>query len=110
MGSSTTADLGAVPLGVGADSADVGVGQVLAFLAKHDVVLDGVDSVGKLESLLVGKLDDVVGQPLGALGADAGQLGQLLDEAGQGRCGGWQAFGSHGRAVMALPELLPRLS
>ena len=77
---------GAAP-GVGADGAGGGVGEVLATVAEDDIVFYGIDRVRQGEGLFLGKANDVVGEPLGAFGADAWKLVQLLDQAGKGRRG-----------------------
>ena len=68
---------------VAADGAErlVGLGQVEAGLAVPDLVLDVADRLGEGQGLLGGALQEVVGQPLGGLGPDAGQAAEGLDQA-----------------------------
>ena len=76
------ANLFEITLGIGTDRAGVGVGQVLAFLAKDDVVLHRADGFGQIKCFFAGQSNNVVGQPLGTLGADSGQFVKFLDQPG----------------------------
>ena len=68
---------------VAADGADglVGLGQVEADLAMADLLLGGADRLGQLEGFLGRASQQVMGEPLGGLGADAGQASQGGDQA-----------------------------
>ena len=72
---------------VAADGAErlVGLGQVEADLAVADLLLGGADRLGQLEGLLGGALEEVMGQPLGGLGPDAGQPPEGGDQPIDGR-------------------------
>jgi hypothetical protein len=58
----------------------IGVGDVVADRAVRDAGLDVADGVGEPIGLLARRLEDVKRQPLRALGPDAGQRLQLLDQ------------------------------
>lgn len=66
--------------GVGADAADLRLGQVEANAALADVGLDIADGLGQGEGLFGVGFEDVKRQPFGGLGADAGQGGELLNQ------------------------------
>jgi len=85
--------LGAVPTLTAADDAGVRVGDVMAGGAQDDLLLYGEDGLGEGTCFLRGHADQVVGEPLGGLGADAGQLVELLDEPGY-RLGGGHKIGA----------------
>ncbi len=78
------ADEGTVPLGVAAEAAGVYVRQVLADGTEDDALLGLQKGLGQGPHLGQGGPQDVVGEALGALGADAWQLVELLDEPGDG--------------------------
>ena len=63
----------------------VGLGQVEADLAMADLLLGGADGVGQLEGFFGRAAEQVMGQPLGGLGADAGQASQGGDQTIDGR-------------------------
>jgi hypothetical protein len=67
-----------------AEVTGIGVGDVAADGAVGDAVLHLAHRVGEALHFLTGRLQDVERQPLGALGADAGQALQLLDQLGEG--------------------------
>ena len=77
----------ALPRFVAAQQAGLDVGRVLADAAQLDALLDVDDGVGQGAGLFVGGAQQVVGEALGALGADARQAVELLDELGDGRGG-----------------------
>ena len=68
----------------GAERAGIGVGDVIARRAVGDALLDVADGVAQPLGILARRAQDVEREPLRALGADAGQLLQLLDEADEG--------------------------
>jgi hypothetical protein len=68
---------------VGTEVARVGVGDVAAHRAVGDAVLDVAHRLDEPLDLLARRLQDVEGEPGGALRADAGQALQLLDQPGQ---------------------------
>ena len=74
------ADDALVAAGVAADGALGGLGDVAAGLAEADLGLDGAQGLD--EALDGGRVggQDVEGHALGGLGADAGQLAELVDE------------------------------
>ena len=67
-------DSRSVPARVHAYAARVGLGDVEALAAQTDPVLYRADSFCQAASLVGGHADEVVGEPLGRLGADARQL------------------------------------
>ena len=67
------ADTGGVAAGVVAEAAGVALGQVLADGAEVDALLDVEQGLGEVVGLGLGGAQDVVGEALGRLGADAGQ-------------------------------------
>ena len=77
------ADGAVVAVLVGADLADLPVGQVLANRAGANLLVRLQDGVGKLLGLVLGEVQHIKGEPLGRLAADARQAGKLLDQAGQ---------------------------
>jgi hypothetical protein len=77
------ADLPLVAGRAGAERAGIGVGDVIAGRAVGDPLLDVADGVAQPLRILARRLEHVKRQALGALGADAGQLLQLLHQAGQ---------------------------
>ena len=96
-GAFNDADLGLVAAGVGADGAGVCVGEVLTLRAEEDALFDADDGLSQgLGS--VGHAYEVVGEPLGAFGADAGQLVKLVDKTGDGGGCGGEVF--HGYIVL----------
>src|SRR5262249_7296790 len=68
-----------------ADAAALLVGQVEADLAEPDPLLDLADGVRQRLGVLTGGAQDVEGEPLRRAAADAGELGELRDEALDGR-------------------------
>ena len=74
-------------VGVGADGAGVGVGDVLADAAELGAVLDLEERVGERFGFGARGAEDVVGEALGALGADAGQAVEGVDQPGEGGSG-----------------------
>ena len=70
-------DAGIAPR-VAADRTDglLGLGEMKADLAVPDLVLGRADRLGQLQGLLVRALEEMMGQPLGRLGADPGQAAQ----------------------------------
>src|SRR5262249_54451103 len=96
------ADLGVVAPGVGAELAGVGRAEVEAHPAEDDLLLDVDDRLGQELGLLRRLTQQVEGQPLGRLGADARQLAELFDQAGD-RLGQ-----SLGHAFYIVPEKLVR--
>src|ERR1017187_2387569 len=70
--------------GAGAVAAGVDVGDVVADGAEAEAGFDLADRVGKGLRVRVGRTQDVESEPLRRLGPDAGQLAQLVDEAGHG--------------------------
>ena len=85
---------------VAADGTDglVGLGEVEADLAMADLLFGGADGVGQLEGFLGGASEQVMGEPLGGLGADAGQASQGGDQAIHG---GRVAGARHGQVALA---------
>ena len=81
------ADHGAIAVAVGADRARVDVRRVLAERAEGDALLDLDDRLGQGGRFFLGGAQEVVGETLGALGSDAGQAVQLLDQLGDGSGG-----------------------
>src|SRR5262249_3394391 len=75
-------------LGVGTDGAGVGLGEVEAGRALDDAFLHPHDGLGQTPRLVSGTAQDEEGEPLGSLGADARQLGELFDERRYRRRGG----------------------
>src|SRR5690606_34520283 len=73
------ATLGAAGVGVVA-VAGLGLGQVEAPAAEGDALLGGGDGGGQPEGVGALDLEEVEGDPLGRLGADAGEPSQLVDE------------------------------
>ena len=69
---------------VAADRAQRLVADVEAALAEDDLVAHGDERRGERPRLRVGRAQQVVGQALGGLRADAGQAGERLDEPGDG--------------------------
>ena len=69
---------------VAADRAERRVADVEAALAEDDLVADGDERGGQRPRLGVGRAEEVVGQPLGGLRADAGQPGERLDQPRDG--------------------------
>ena len=70
---------GMVPLGGGAQGAlPLPVGEVLAHRAAADALFRVQQGGGEVPGGLLGLVQDVKSQPLGALAAHAGQLGELL--------------------------------
>ena len=65
---------------VGADGADVGLGDVSADLAEPHALLDFEQGVGERLNLGGVFVEDVEGDALGALGADPGQVSEFVDE------------------------------
>src|SRR3954471_4450992 len=79
------ADHGAVAPLVQADRAAGALGEVEADLAQRDLLLDVLDRLGQRERVVGGGAQDVEGEPLRGAVADPGQLGELADEALEGR-------------------------
>jgi hypothetical protein len=69
-----------------ADAAGRLGGEVEADLALSDRLLDLADGIGKPERLLLGRAQDVKGETLRGALPDAGQAGELGDQAVDGRC------------------------
>ena len=69
-----------VAAGVGADDAELFLGQVAALAAEADPLLHLPDRVGERARLLLGDAQEVERQPLRRPGADAGQARKLSDE------------------------------
>ena len=65
---------------VRAEVAGIGVGDVAAHRAVGDAILDVVHGLDEPFDFLARRFQDVEREPLRALGADAGQALQLLDE------------------------------
>ena len=78
------ADRGGLAALVLADAAGGLGGEVEADLALPDGLLDLADRVGQRERLLVGDAQDVEGEPLRRALPDAGQAGELGDQAVDG--------------------------
>ncbi len=78
------ADEAVVAGGGGAVGAGVDVGDVVADGAEAEVLFNLADRVGEGVSVFGGGAEDVKGEALGGFGADAGELAQLVDEAGHG--------------------------
>ena len=79
------ADQAGVPLVAAADGAGaVPLGEVPADGTQGNGRLGGNDGVGKLPGVLLRQVENEKGQPLGGLGADARQTGELLREPLQG--------------------------
>lgn len=77
-------DGGAFASGVFADIAAAAVGEVPAGGAVADGFLDLADGVGEWEDVVGGALEDVEGEAFGGAAADAGEFGELGDEAFDG--------------------------
>ena len=89
------ANLVVVALGVGADGARGSVGQVAALVAEYDAVLDGDDRVGEGARFLNRGVGDVVGDALGAFGADAGKPVQFVNQPSEGTGSAGAGVGKH---------------
>ncbi len=76
------ADHRTVPAVAVADAAGIGVGDVLTDGAEGNALLHLQDRLGQGMGLGGGHAEQVVGEPLGELGAHAGKFVELLDEAG----------------------------
>ena len=94
------ADHGGLAALVLADPAGGLGGEVEADLALADGLLDLADRVGERERLLLGDAQDVEGEPLGGALPDAGQAGELGDQAVDRR-------GEQGRSSVALVSAMP---
>ena len=69
--------------GAGAVDAGIDVGDVVADGAEAELFAQDEDGVGKGAGVVVGAAQKVEGEALGGFGADAGELAQLVDEAGR---------------------------
>ena len=85
-----------VAIRVEADGAARAGGDVEADVAEHDLVPHGNQGRGQGARLSLGRPQQEVGQPLGGLGADAGQPRERLDEARDGLDDGHGSDGSGG--------------
>ena len=74
------ADHAVIAGGVGAVDAGIDVGEVVADRAVGDAILDVADGVAQPLGVLARGLEDVKREPLRALGADARQALELIDE------------------------------
>ena len=99
------ADLVLVALGVGADLARRGIGEVAAQIAEHQAVPRLQDSLGQRPGLLFREPDDVVCDALGALGADAGQPVELIYKPAEGPGGAGAVLADHDDYVAGYPPL-----
>ena len=70
---------------VGAEVARAVLCDVLAHVTEDDLLLDCQNRLGQGVRLICRHTYEVVGQALGALWANAGELVKLLYQAGQGR-------------------------
>ncbi len=70
--------------GAGAVGAGVDVGDVVAEGAEAELGAEFEDGFGEGAGVFVGGAEDVEGEALRGFGADAGELAQLVDEAGHG--------------------------
>jgi hypothetical protein len=84
-----------VAIGIKANVTWVGFRDVVADRAKHDLFLDGENGLGKGTGVVVGHTDEIVCEPLRRFGANARQLVELLDEAGNRR-GRLNSISHHG--------------
>src|ERR1700733_458071 len=80
------ADLALVARGAGTIDARVDVGDVVADGAEPQLGLELAHGVGERVGIRHAGAEDVEGKALRALGADAGKLAQLLDEARHRLC------------------------
>ena len=78
------ADDRAVAPRIGADGAELVLGQVAAVAAEAHALLHLGDRVGERERLVLRHREQVERQALGGAGADPGQAGQLRDEVVDG--------------------------
>src|SRR3990172_1289378 len=85
------ADDAALAAVVGAHTAGVYLGDVLADGTEGDALLDLEDGGGERLRLGGRHAKEVIGEALSALGADAREFVELVDQAskGGGRCGGY---------------------
>ena len=93
VGSSMTQMRRWLRVGAGAVAAGIDVGDVVADGAEAEMFLDLADGVREVVRVGGGRAEDVKGEALRGLGADAGELAQLLDQAGHGF---GEAGGRHG--------------
>src|SRR5437867_1651689 len=70
----------AVALWVVADQAGIAVAEVAAYTAEAHLLLDHANRLGETQRFILGHLEQVHGQALGALLTDGGKLLQLFDE------------------------------
>ena len=79
-------DADGVPVagGAGAVAAGIDVGDVVADGAEAELFAQDEDGVGEGAGVVVGAAQKVEGEALGGFGADAGELAQFVDEAGDG--------------------------
>ena len=81
------ADDAVIAAGVGADATGVGLGEVLTDGAEPNALFDVEQGGGQFLRFNFGRAEDVVGEALGRLGADAGQAVEGFDEPGEGHGG-----------------------
>ncbi len=85
---------------VGADRAQLALGEVEALPAEADLLLDVDDRRRQGEDLVGPELQHVEREPLRGAGADAGELGELRDQAlNRGRIHRWSTPCTHRRAT-----------
>ena len=73
-----------IALRIAADHALVGLRQIITRLAVADIFLYVADRVGQAQGFGFVDPQDVIGEPLGRFAADAGQLGELVDQSADG--------------------------
>ena len=98
-GSSTTQTVVGVPSSVGADRAALGLGQVVAHVAETHAVLGRRDRGRERERVLLGDLQQVIGDALRRLRADARQSTELVDQVLDG-------IGVHGWLLVVVAEVV----
>jgi hypothetical protein len=89
--------LGPVSVVVGANGTWRLIGQILAFLAEDNILFRGAHRIRQGVGFFFGQANNVVSKALGGLGAYSGKLMQLPDQVSQGRSGGRQLVGTHGK-------------
>ena len=78
------ADQALIPCSTGAVSTRIDVGDVVANRAEPEVGFDVAHRLGKPFGVIVAGAEDVEGKALRALGANAGELFQFIDQARHG--------------------------